>query len=68
MVDDLFIEMQCPKCGFGHANTWAHLVAHWEATFTCQGCGIQMKVDREEALAAHSRGVDGGQITVIMTE
>lgn len=45
------IGMKCPKCGKIHMNTREHLEAHWDQPFNCEpGCGIQMKVDREEAL------------------
>jgi len=66
MSDDRFITMQCPSCNRAHPNTWANLEAHWEASFTCDGCGIAMWIDREEALAALDRAGDEGEITVMM--
>lgn len=68
MADDRFIGMQCPKCGSVHANTWAHLETHWEATFPCEKCGLDMKVDREQALAARDSAGDDGEITILMSE
>lgn len=45
------IGMKCPGCGKIHMNTRDHLEAHWDQPFACNpGCGIQMKLDREEAL------------------
>jgi hypothetical protein len=45
------IGMQGPGCGKIHMNTRDHLEAHWDQPFACDpGCGIQMKLDREEAL------------------
>jgi hypothetical protein len=44
------IGMKCPNCGKVHLNTQDHLEANWDQTFACDpGCGIQMKLDREEA-------------------
>ena len=68
MEKDRFITMQCPKCGHAHANTWDNIKAHWEEPFVCEGCGLIMRVDREEALASRDRAADGGQITVVMSE
>lgn len=68
MADDRFIGMQCPKCGKVHASTWAHLAAHWESTFPCEKCGLEMKVDRESALAAREEAGDDGEIIIVMSE
>ena len=49
---DAFILMECPNCGKHHANTLAHVKARWDEPFTCEsGCGIVMKLDREELIA-----------------
>lgn len=46
------IGMKCPKCGKVHMNTRDHLEAHWDQPFACDpGCGIKMRLDREEALS-----------------
>lgn len=46
------IGMKCPKCSKIHMNTREHLEAHWDQPFACDpGCGIQMTVNRDEALS-----------------
>jgi hypothetical protein len=66
MAQDSLITMQCPSCGKGHPSTWDNLVTYWQVPFICEGCGTQMRVDREEALAARDRAGTDGKITVMM--
>ncbi len=52
MDENALIGLQCPNCNHAHPDTLAHLKARWQEPFRCEKCGIDMKVDREEALAA----------------
>ncbi len=66
MAEDRFVVMKCPKCGKVHPNTWANLEAYWESAFPCEKCGLDMKIDREQALAARDGAGDDGEITIEM--
>jgi hypothetical protein len=45
------IGLKCPSCGKVHMDTRDHLEANWDQLLVCDGCGINMKLDREEALS-----------------
>ena len=53
MDENALVHMKCPNCGKIHLNTLENLMAHWEQEFRCDdGCGMSMKLDRQELLDA----------------
>lgn len=66
MDENALIGLECPKCGRVHAETLAHLKAHWKDRFLCEQCGNPMIVDREELLSAIDSAKAGETLIVKM--
>lgn len=57
MDDNSLVELVCENCGRSHADNLAHLKAHWDHAFKCEGgCGNDMWLDRKELIAAIEAG------------
>lgn len=52
MDENALLSLKCPECGRVHMDTLAHLKANWEERFPCEGCEIDMVVDRRMVLEA----------------
>lgn len=64
MDENAPVQMICSNCGKYHLNTLAHLTAHWQQEFQCSdGCGLSMKLDRQELLDA----IDAGTVPLNIT-
>lgn len=57
MDDNALVQLVCANCGRTHPDSSAHIKAHWDHAFSCEGgCGSAMWLDRQELIVAIEAG------------